>query len=93
MNSEQQIELIDSLMKNLRSLKSNIKAKDKKNDRILNSSLSHKQAQKATADLNFHCMYLDQNIVDIARLFKGSFLDVSTEPRIYRPSGFHEYKY
>lgn len=48
---------------------------------------------KAREDLNWQSMEVDKKLTDVARMFKGSCCDVSTEEKYYRPSLFHEYKY
>jgi len=91
-----EIELIDLMISNLRTLKSTIKKRDKLSEKVRSLSplnATPKRIQNANADLNWACMAVDQRRTDVARLYKGSALDVGTEEKIYRPSAFHTYRY
>lgn len=91
-----ELDLIESLIKQLREIKSAYVKREKLSEKALAASgfgSTPKKAGKANSDLNFHCMSLQKDIVSFARTFKGSFLDVETGEQDYRPSGFHNYKY
>ena len=91
-----ELELIDKMISQLRTLKSTIKRKDKISERVRSLSpmnATPKRIQKGNADLNWACMDVDQRRTDVARLYRGSALDVGTEEKTYRPSAFHTYKY
>ena len=91
-----ELELIDSMISQLRILKSTIKWRDRISEKTQNlfpQNATQKRIQKAHANLNWACMEVDQRRTDVARLFKGSALDVGTEEKTYRPSPFHTYKY
>jgi len=45
------------------------------------------------ANLNWSAMDLEKRRIDIARAFKGSEFDVSTEKTEFNPSPFHKYSY
>lgn len=90
-----EIELIDLMIDRLKSLKSSIKKKDKISDKAFNMNPQNstpRQIQKASTDLNWQCMEVDKGKTEIARIFKGSCLDVDTGEKEYNPSGFHKYK-
>lgn len=90
----QELEYIDIMIARLKALKSTINKKDKQSDKTFKmSSHSLKQLQKADVDLSWLCMQVDKEKTDFARAFKGSILDVGTEEKEYRPSGFHTYKH
>lgn len=93
--TEEQIKEIDHMIALLKTIKSSIKKKENLSDKSCymtpqNSSL--KQITKAAANLNWQCMELDKEKTRFARLFKGSFLDISTGEKEYNPSGFHHYR-
>lgn len=91
-----EVEVVEQMISRLKAVKSHLikrKAMSEKRANMTHENNSPRQFGKAEADLNWHCMSLDQRIVDVARFYKGSFLDVSTEEREYNPSAFHKYKY
>ena len=90
------MEQVDQLIKRLKVVKSNLKKKEamiKKRETMTTENSTQKRLQQSSADLTWHGMYLDQSLTDVARFFKGSFLDVGTEEKEYNPSPFHKYRY
>lgn len=81
----QKLEEVEALIKQLKTIKSNLKKRDRLRDKAawgFEDGKSPKQVSKLTAELNFQCMYLDQSIVKFARDFEKSTLNVSTEEKI-----------
>lgn len=90
------IKLIENMINHLRTLKSDIQKKEKLSTKLRDTQLcdvSPKRIEKMNTDLNWQCMNIDKKKTDIARLFKGSMLDVSTDEKEYNPSGWHNYKH
>ena len=91
-----ELALIDSMISQLRTLKSTIQKRDKISEKVRSltpMNATPKRIQNSTADLNWTCMEVDKLRTDVARLYKGSSLDVGTEEKIYRPSPFHTYRH
>lgn len=89
-------EFIDQMIARLRSVKACMKKREKLSQKALGMNVrdnTPRQIQKANTELNWECMNLDKSIVDFARAYKGSMLDVHTGEREYNPSGFHCYKH
>jgi len=88
------LEFINTLQTQLKSLAASIKKIEKLNNQASAKISDHstKQWSKIHADLNYECMYRERLKTEIARTFKGSILDVSLEEKIYNPSAFHSYK-
>lgn len=96
MTTEEQLKKVESMMHALKAIKSQIKRCQKYRAKSLNASPSThtpKQLQKISADVTWENMELEMRKIDIARCFKGSFMDVSTDVQEFRPSSFHHYKY
>ncbi len=90
-----ELEFIDEMISKLKRIKSAIKKKDNLSEKAFNMDFrknTQRQIEKANTNLNWQCMYLDKEKTELARFFKGSFLDVDTSPKEYNPSGFHKYK-
>lgn len=95
MNIDQEISIIDQMIKTLRNIKTEIKRRDKLNIRLEKAfnEGTERQITNLTAELNWQCMELEKRRIDFARLFEDSPLDVGTGEHTFRPSGFHTYKY
>jgi hypothetical protein len=93
---QKKIEKIDEMIALLKSAKAEIKRQDKISLKARNmtpQSNTRNQIQKANTDLNWQCMDTQKAVIRIARCFKKSFFDVSTEETTFRPSAFHVYKF
>ena len=88
-----QIQEIDGLIARLKTLKSSIKKKDRLSERAMNADSRSRGYQKLSTDLNWQCMNIEKETTDFARAFEASSLNVDTDEKTYRPSGFHEYKH
>lgn len=90
---QEKINKIDQLLKQLKTLKSSLKKQEKLRAKSFNANPrdnSQKHIQKIEADLNFHCMDVQKEITGISRTFKDSFLDVSTDKKVYNPSAWNQ---
>ncbi len=91
-----ELELIDLMISQLRTLKASLKRRDKKSEKVrllTPRNATPKRIENANADLNWECMEIDMQRTDIARTYKNSVLDVSTEKKTYNPSAFHSYRH
>lgn len=93
---EKQLEEVELMLTSLNELKKQLKRCDKLNEKSLKatpSTHSPKQMQKISTDVTWENMELCMRKIDVARAFKGSCMDVSTEKQEFRPSPFHHYTY
>lgn len=87
------LEFIDHLQACLKTLKADIKKKNRLRERTAGSDLTRSQSAKLGTELNWLCMNIEKEKTEIARLLEGSMFDIETGEKTYRPSGWHEYKY
>lgn len=86
-------ETISQLISKLKSLKTSISKRDLMSDKLFNLDLKSPQRQRLNASLDFECINIDKLKTDIARLYKGSDIEVGKEEKQYNPTGFHSYKH
>ena len=86
-----EIEQIDNVIANLKLLKLEINAKNKKSYKALNCNGTPKQRQKASVDLTWQCMTVDKQRKAVWKAMLP--FEVSIEDCEYNPSGFHNYKH
>ena len=87
---------IDALIEALKRLKREASKRDKLSAKQSSYTLENstdRQRGKARENLNWQCMEVEKRKIDVARLFKGSSCDVSTDRTYFNPSGHHEYIY
>lgn len=93
MNYEKEITEIDKVINELKLLKRELIATEKKSKKSFNENGTIKQRQKASVDLNWQCMALDKQRKSTWKTISEADLKVSLEDCEYNPSGFHNYKY
>lgn len=85
-----------TLIKALKAFEAEQKRFNKMSARRRNMNVQNstpKAIQNMEANLNWSAMDLEKRKIDIARAFKGSEFDVSTEKTEFNPSPFHKYTY
>jgi len=95
MDNVTEIEKIDQVIRQLRILKSYVLKRDVLSKKAFDACMQNstrRKIEKVNADLNWHCMSLDKHRVLVSKVIQQSGLLVSTEPREYNPSAFHNYK-
>lgn len=96
MNIQDELQQVEQMLTHLKELKSQLKRTGKAREKSLNASISThtpKQLQKISANVTWENMELIKRKIDVARCFKGSCMDVSTDKQEFRPTAFHHYTY
>lgn len=83
------------LVRKLKLYQKLVQKRDSMRDKLATEGMDWtiKKRNKASTNLNWHCMEIEKVRVEIARLFNGSEFDVETGEKTYNPSGWHEYKH
>lgn len=91
-----EFEQINDMLSLLKLIKTSVNKREKLSNKAFEMNTkthTNKQISKIITNLDWECMNIDKLKTDFARKFKNSVLDVSTEEKTYKPTGFHEYKH
>lgn len=96
MKLEDEFKKVDLVYSQLRNLRNEMLNTIKKSEKAFNiKSMSPKQLDRITANLNFQCLHLEKCRKQFWKAFleNQEIFDVSLEEREYNPSEFHKYKF
>jgi hypothetical protein len=91
-----QLKAIETMIELCKTVKKEVIKKEKLSKKCCDidpKNMTRKRIQKINTDLNWQCMTVSQRIIDVARFFEKSSLNVDTSETEFNPSSFHKYRY